>query len=168
MMSIVVDMERPDRGRRTRDLIVGGLLAAPIAAVLGIWAIPALVHAVIGGARDFDSRLREQDRYMQELCMGPAMDPARDEALCGCVLAVEYPSLDCQHRFQAWLVTQQSVRCGDAGTHESNLAFCTCVGVLADNLAEAQDESGERNATQGYARCAELPDALLPPELSSL
>lgn len=161
-------MERPDSRRRTRDLIVGGLIAAPIAAVLGFWAIPALVHSVIGGARDFDSRLREQDRYMQELCVGPAMQLPRDEALCGCVMAVEYPSLDCQHRFQAWLVEQQTVRCEDAATRKAGLAFCTCVDVLAQNLAESADEEAERAATSGYARCAELPDALLPPELSSL
>lgn len=165
-MSIVVDMERPDRRRRARDLLIGLALAAPIAGVLALWAIPALVHSVMGGARDFDSRLREQDRYMQELC-ATAMELPRDEELCACALAVEYPSLDCQDRFQAWLVARQAETCADQATHRASLSFCTCVEILAQAASDASDTQSDGSG-EGYARCAALPDALPPPPVSSL
>ena len=69
----------PLRAPAVLDAVLVGLaLAVPVGVVMVAWVIPALVNAVLGGARDLDGRLRAEDAYMQALCT-TALDPERDE-----------------------------------------------------------------------------------------
>lgn len=147
-------------------MLVGLAIAVPAAAVFMFWVIPSLVVAVLGGARDFDSRLRAEDGYMSALCSG-SFDPSRDEALCGCVLGTEYPSLDCQAPFRSWTLERQAETCSDPDTHASAVSFCTCVDAVSAKVAAATPEARDAEVA-AYERCMALPDALYLPTLDAL
>jgi hypothetical protein len=164
-MPMLADIEDPPKSR-VRGMLLGLALATPFAALFLGWLIPMLVGTVLGGARDLDSRLREQDAYMQSVCT-LAMDLERDEGLCSCVLAMDFPSLDCQAAFRRWAVARQVEQCAGPETRERALSFCTCVDTLARAVAEVPPE-GREAAAEPYARCAALPDALPMPPVESL
>ncbi len=161
-MPMLADIDDPPRSR-VPGLIVGVLVAAPIVAMFATWFIPAFVGTILGGARDLDARLRETDAYMRELCDG-AIDLERDEALCGCVIGVEFPSLDCRPHFNEWALELQSDRCADETTHDESLSFCSCVDALRDKMDGAgEDSDARRSAANAYENCEALDDALLLP-----
>jgi hypothetical protein len=162
-MPMLADLDDPPPSR-ARGLLLGLLVASLVTAGLAFWMLPSLVQAVLGGARDLDARLREQDAYMLELCTTPTLlEP--DDALCGCALAMEYPSLDCQPFFRRWLLVQQSARCAEEATNKAAMSFCACVEVVAQAVENAESDSQARREAQAYDRCSALPDRLLPPEI---
>ena len=75
-------------------MIYGLVAATPIIVILVAWFIPSLVQAVLGGAEKIDQRIHLENEYMTALCT-QAIDLDRDEALCKCALATEFPALDC-------------------------------------------------------------------------
>lgn len=164
-MPILAHLDDPPRPRWP-GLLVGLAVAVPAAAAFIFWVIPALVSAVLGGARDFDSRLRSEDGYMTALCAG-AFDPTRDDALCGCVLGTEYPSLDCQAPFRRWTLERQAEKCSDATTYAAAISFCTCVNTVASKAAAAAPEA-QTSEIAAYERCMGLPDALYLPTIDAL
>ncbi|MCA9712115.1 MAG: hypothetical protein KDK70_40135 [Myxococcales bacterium] len=160
-MPMLADIDDPPRSR-TRGLLIGALVAVPIAAVFVGVFVPSLVGAILGGSRSFDDRLRQEDGYMQAVCA--QMSLPRDEALCECVLAVEYPALDCQAPFAAWSVARQQEHCAAPDDEKAALSFCACVGAVAEQIAAAEDDEGREREAQAYRRCQELPDVVeLPP-----
>lgn len=162
---MLADIDDPPRSRLP-GLLLGLALAVPVVAVFVGWLIPTFVGAVLGGAADFDSRLRARDAYMQAVC-SQALDPIRDEKLCGCVLAVEFPALDCQANFRHWAVARQTEACSDPAVQKASLSYCTCVAAIGEAIAAAPE--GERDAAaQGYDRCETLPDAFQLPPVESL
>lgn len=165
-MPMLADIEDPPRSR-TRELVVGILVALPVAGLLIGLVVPALVEALLGGARSFDDRARQEDAYMRAVCT-QAMSLPRDEALCECVLAVEYPALDCQAPFLAWSVQQQQAHCAPPEAKKASLSFCTCVETVAERMAEAEDEREQEQAAQAYRNCQELPDAVYLPTIEAL
>jgi hypothetical protein len=162
---MLADLDDPPPSR-ARGLILGLAVATLVTAGLALWLLPTIVHVVLGGARDLDARLREQDAYMLELCT-TATTVAPDETLCGCVLATEYPSIDCQHLFRRWLLVQQSLRCTDESTNQAAMSFCACVETVVAAVKDAADEDQARREAQAYDRCLALPDRLAPPELAT-
>lgn len=161
---MLADIDDPPKSR-ARGLLIGLLIAVPVAAVfIGVF-VPSLVGAILGGARSFDDRLRQEDAYMQAVC-AQAMSLPRDEALCECVMAVEYPALDCQAPFLAWSVQRQQEHCATPDDRKASLSFCSCVEAVAEAVTEveADDEEGREREAAAYRRCQELPDAVhLPP-----
>lgn len=156
-MPTLADLDQPRRGRG-RDILLGLAVAVPLAAVLFGWLIPTFVGAILGGARSLDAKLREQDALMQAVCAEPSLP--RDEALCGCVYAVEVPSLDCQDRFRPWLVARAEERCEEAAFRAEATSFCVCAKTLAEDLAASEDDPGARaERLQAVPRCLALPDA---------
>lgn len=164
-VAILAHLDDPPRSRWP-GILVGLALAVPVGAVIIAWVIPALVNAVLGGARDLDGRLRAEDAYMQALCT-TALDPERDEQLCGCVLGTEYPSLDCQLPFRQWTLARQRESCSDAGTFEAAKSFCTCVDVVGGKVDAATPETRDTEAA-AYENCMALPDALFLPTIDVL
>jgi len=160
---MLADLDDPPPSR-ARGLLLGLVLATVVTAGLALWLLPSIVQVVLGGARDLDARLREQDAYMLELCT-TATSPEPDDTLCGCVLATEYPAIDCQHLFRPWLLAQQSLRCADESTNKAAMSFCACVETVAQAADEATDEDQARREAQAYDRCLALPDRLALPEL---
>jgi hypothetical protein len=125
--------------------------------------MPALVGVILGGARSLDSRLRAQDTFMKDLC-ATDLDPARDEALCGCVFQVEFPALDCQDRFRPWLVTEAARACTVPERRAASLSFCSCIEVLATPRPAGAAGPGP----EAVDRCTALPDAPALRELHPL
>ncbi len=164
-MAILAHLDDPPR-TRGRGLLIGALVAAPLAGLFLFWLIPTLVAAVLGGARDLDSRLRAEDGYMQALCTG-AMDLGRDESLCACVLATDYPSLDCQAPFRHWTLARQQESCSDATVHKQALSFCSCVEAVAGKVDAAAPEQRDTEVA-AYENCMALPDALFLPTIDAL
>jgi hypothetical protein len=162
-MPMLADLDDPPPSR-ARGLLLGLVIATLVTAGLALWLLPGIVQVVLGGARDLDARLREQDAYMFELCT-TALSPEPDDKLCGCVLATEYPAIDCQHFFQRWLLAQQSLRCSDEATNRTAMSFCACVEAVAQATEEAADEDQARREAQAYERCLALPDRLDRPEI---
>lgn len=169
-MPMLADIDDPPRSR-ARGLLLGFLVSLPIAAVLVGVFMPSLVNAILGGARSFDDRLRQEDAYMQAVCT-QAMSLPRDEALCECVLAVEYPALDCQAPFASWSLERQQEYCAAPDNEKASLSFCSCVGAVAEAVAAAEaageGEEGRQREAQAYTRCQELPDAVYLPAVEAL
>lgn len=163
---MLADIEDPPRSR-VPGMLIGILAALPVAALFVGYLVPSLVAAVLGGAQSFDDRLRQEDGYMQAVCT-QAMTLPRDEALCECVLAVEFPALDCQAPFLAWSVEQQQEHCGVPENNETSLSFCACVGAVAEQMSEATDEDAREKAAANYRNCQELPDAVYLPTIEQL
>jgi hypothetical protein len=166
-VAILAHLDDPPRPR-TRGLVVGTLLALPIAGLFVFWVIPTLVDAVMGGARDHDSRLRAEDAYMKALCGGEGFDVDRDSTLCGCVLGTDYPSLDCQFSFKHWTVERQGEYCSVPEQHERSLIFCSCVEAVAAKVAAAEEPHDRDTEVVAYERCMQLPDAAFLPTLEQL
>jgi hypothetical protein len=163
---VLAHLDDPPRPR-TRGLVIGVVLALPVAAVFVLWVIPTLVDAVMGGARDHDVRLRAEDSYMKALCGGEAFALERDEALCGCVLGTDYPSLDCQFSFKHWTVARQGEHCSVPENHAQSLSFCSCVEAVTAKV-EAAEEYQRDAEVAAYERCMVLPDAVFLPTLDEL
>jgi len=166
-MPMLADLDHPPRPR-SRDLLIGVLCGLPVVALLAWLLLPSLMHSVLGSAGDYDQRLRAEDAYMQAVC-GQTFDPARDEALCSCVLAVEYPALDCRQPFLRWSLDRHHDRCAQPGVRKSALSFCSCIDTLAGRIREAE-RAGEAigGDLQRVGKCLELTDAFPLPELTEL
>jgi hypothetical protein len=164
-MAILAHLDDPPRPRWP-GILIGLALALPVGAVMAIWVIPALVDAVLGGARDLDGRLRAEDAYMRALCT-EAVDPARDQGLCGCALGTDYPSLDCQLQFRQWTLARQAEACSEPTTFEAAKSFCSCVDVVARKVEAAAADARDSEAA-AYENCRALPDALFLPTIEQL
>lgn len=165
-MPMLADIEDPPRSR-TRGLVVGVLVALPLAVLVVGVLVPSLVGTLVGGAQSFDDRARQEDAYMQAVCT-QVMELPRDEQLCECVLATEYPALDCQAPFIAWSVEQQQAHCAVPENQKAALSFCTCVTTVAERMATATDEEARTKAAQAYPNCQALPDAVYLPTIEAL
>jgi hypothetical protein len=161
-MPMLADLDDPPR-RRTSHLIVGLLIAAAVAAVVIGWLFPWLIATVLGGARDFDERARAQEAYMRGLCAG-AFDLARDGDLCSCVLAVEFPALDCQPPWRRWALARQADRCADEALASAHADYCACVLEVAAAV-NAAEEIDKNAAAHAFDRCDTQSKTLPLPEL---
>jgi hypothetical protein len=164
-MPVLAHLDDPPRSR-TRGLLVGFAIAVPLALTFMFWVIPPFVDAIMGGARDLDDRLRAEDGYMKALC-ADAFESPRDDALCGCVLGTEYPSLDCQFAFKHWTLARQGEFCSDAEQRQRSLSFCSCVDAVAGKVAAAPPEQQDTEVV-AYERCMQLPDAAFLPTIEAL
>ena len=158
---MLADLDDPPR-RRVPQLVVGLLLAAVVAGVVVVWLFPWLVGSVLGGARDFDDRAREQEAYMKALC-STMTDLERDGDLCSCVLAMEHPALDCQPPWRRWALARQSERCSEA-VPKQHREYCECVLEVAKDVDEALDVDKNAKA-HAYTGCETLSGALPLPEV---
>ncbi len=187
-MPMLADLDDPPRSRLS-GFVIGALLGLPVVAVIAWLVLPPLMGAVLGGAEDFDERLRREDAYMQAVC-GEIFDIKRDEALCGCVWAAEFPALDCQHRFRRWRLDRAHETCADESARAQALSYCSCVDVVAlrvnTTAAEAAAAAGIDPASNpadpandpivaairpelaNYDNCLALDDALAAPPIESL
>ena len=166
-MPMLADLDQPVRSR-TRDLLIGALCGLPLVALLAWLLLPSLMSSMLGSAGDYDQRLRAEDAYMQAVC-SQTFDLARDEQLCTCVLAVEFPALDCRQPFLRWSLERHHGRCVDAEVRKASLSFCSCIDTLAGRIAEAELAGGSIGADlQRVGKCLELPDAFTLPELTEL
>jgi hypothetical protein len=164
---MLADLEDPP-APRWRMLLIGIGAAAVVIALVGVFVMPAVHSSVIGGSREYDARLRQEDAYMKAVCTD-ALVIERDEALCKCALAAEFPSLDCRGPFMAWTLERQAEQCATAGGQSSD--FCTCVDGRIEALAELPPEADgkqRRAIVADYATCSELPDALFLPAVETL
>lgn len=163
---MLADIDDPPRSR-TRGMLIGIAFALPVAALFIFWLIPSLVGIVLGGAANFDEQARQQDAYMKAVCE-QAMQLPRDESLCECALAVDYPALDCQGPFRLWAVEQQQPRCADPQVHRSSLSYCTCVETVAEAVEAADTVEAKQAAAAPYDRCIGLKDGFSLPTLEEL
>ncbi len=159
-VSIVLDSVGDPR-RRRRELLVGFVVAAAAAAVVFGVAVPWFVGVIREGAVDLDARLRADDRLMNAVCAAPV--PGRDDRLCGCALAVPFPSLDCQDRFRPWLAARAAELCANGAL--SATAFCACVTTVVEDETAGADPP---LAVRAMPRCRALDDAPPAPELIRL
>lgn len=160
-MPMLADIDDPPKSRLP-GLLVGLLLALPVAGLFLGWLVPSMIAAIVGGARDLDDRLRAKDAYLNVLCE-TAMNPERDADLCSCVLAMDYPSLDCREPFNEWALQRHAEACTIEQTHQEALSFCTCVETIDGRVDEATGEEAKRRAAQDYENCETLEDALSLP-----
>jgi len=165
-MPMLAELDDPPRSRWP-GFLVGLLVALPFAAAIAWALLPFLYGQLTGGAEDFDARLRQEDAYMQGLCTD-AMLLARDEELCECALAIEFPSLDCRPQFMAWTLARQQEQCAQPELRAEAVSFCACVEAVAENADEAADGETSRKAIQRYTACTELDDAMSLPTLDAL
>lgn len=167
-MPMLADLDHPPRSR-TRDLLIGALCGLPVVALLAWLMLPQLVGGLLGSAVDYDQRLRAEDAYMQGVC-NSAFDLGRDEKLCECVLAVEFPALDCRQPFLRWSLDRHHERCADAAVRGQSLTFCSCIDTLAEKIPplEAKDPAEARPLIQRVGKCLESEDAFPLPELETL
>lgn len=169
-MPMLADLDDPPRSRLP-GLVVGVVVAAPVVALIAWLLLPPLIGAMVGSAKDFDARLRQEDGYMQGLC-AEVMQPARDEKLCQCVWAVEFPSLDCHGPFLRWSLDRHRDGCADGGTARQARSFCACVEVIDGRVREAEaDPARAEEARQEVLKlenCFRLEDALVLPPLEAL
>lgn len=165
-MPMMADIDDPPQSR-ARGILIGILVGLPIVALIGLWLLPALHAQLVGGAEEFDARLRQEDAYMHTLC-SDALVVERDEALCGCALAAEFPSLDCRAQFTTWSLERQVEQCADDARRAEAVSFCACVDALEQMRLAAKDDAQARQVVQRYARCAELGDAMYLPTLDQL
>ncbi|MFV8751059.1 hypothetical protein ACNOYE_10995 [Nannocystaceae bacterium ST9] len=165
-MPTLADLDDP-RPSRWPGFLLGTLVALPLAAVF-VWVmVGVLPNAILGSAVEYDDRLRQEDSYMQAVCWD--LEIPRDEELCECVLAVEYPSLDCRLPFMHWSLMRMTEQCSDPATFDGALAFCSCVQTIASDLAALEPDSKEaRQKVQDYASCTELEPALFLPQVDQL
>ncbi len=166
-MPMLADLDYPPRSR-TRDMLIGAVCGLPLVGLLAWALLPSLMASVRGSAGDYDLRLRAEDAYMQAVC-GQAMDLERDEQLCECVLAVQYPALDCRQPFLRWSLDRHHARCADPVVRKPSLTFCSCIDTLAERVVKAEAE-GETPTTdiQRVGKCIEQPDAFPLPEIETL
>lgn len=165
-MPTLADLDDPPASRAP-GLVLGFVVGLALTAVLVLWLLPSVVGIVLGGARDLDEKLGEQDAFMQAVCT-EALVLERDETLCQCVLATEDPALDCQDPWRRWLLVQQGARCAEEATREEARSYCACVETVAASVAESDDDDERRRRAQAYERCTPLPDALDLPPLATL
>lgn len=165
-MPMLADLDDPPRSRR-RDLLLGALFGLPVVALIAWFLLPGLAGMIQGNAASYDVRLRAEDAYMQTLC-GEAMVLPRDEELCQCALAVEFPSLDCRAPFLAWSLQRHHEACADPDTRRASLTFCTCVDTVDQRASKAPDPAAARAEAQRVGKCIELPDAFPLPEVAAL
>jgi len=187
-MPMLADLDDPPRSRLS-GFLAGALLGLPVVGLIAWLLLPPLMGAILGGAKDFDDRLRQEDAYMQGVC-GDALDVTRDEALCGCVWVAEFPSLDCQHRFLRWRLERSTEACADESARRESLSYCSCVDVVAERVEQAAKIAGEaagidpaaspedpandpiaeaiRPALSKFDNCLALEGAIQPPSLESL
>lgn len=165
-MPMLADLVDPPRSR-TRDLVFGFLVGLPIVGLIAWFLLPGLFGMILGNASNYDQRLRAEDGYMQALCT-EALVLERDEELCKCALAVEFPSLDCRQPFLKWSLDRHQVTCKDAEVHRRSLTFCTCIETVAERAAQAADADAARVEVQRAGKCLELPDAFPLPEVATL
>lgn len=163
---MLADIDDP-RPSRTRGFLIGAAIAVPLGFAFWWLATRWLPGLILGSAVDYDARLRQEDAYMQAVCAN--MQLPRDKTLCECVLAVEYPSLDCRLPFLAWSLERMVETCADEATFEQSLKFCSCVRALDERLQTlAPDTKEARQTVQNYAGCSELDDALFLPTVDQL
>ncbi|MCA9649675.1 MAG: hypothetical protein H6712_27920 [Myxococcales bacterium] len=165
-MPMLADIDDPPRSRLP-GLVIGGLLALPLAGVVLVWLLPTLVEAVLGGSQSFDDRLALETAYMDAVCT-QAIELPRDEGLCECVLATEHPGIDCQAPFLQWSLDRQMEHCADPDAKKEALSFCTCVDAVNTSVVEAPDQEAAQTAAQAYRNCQELPDAVYLPTVEAL
>lgn len=165
-MPVMADIDDPPRARWP-GILVGLLVAAPLGLGLAFGFLPSLYGQIMGGVGAFDAQLRDEDNFMKTLCV-EALDVERDAQLCGCALAAEFPSLDCQSHFSTWMVLEQSRRCAQPETRESAVSFCACVAALAEQVNAAKTPKEARMASQRVRACGALDDALPRPTIESL
>lgn len=167
-MPTLADLDHPPRSR-SRDLLLGLLCGLPVVALIAWLLLPRLMQSILGTAGDYDQRLRAEDAYMQAVC-GEAFDLGRDEQLCECVLAVEFPALDCRQPFLRWSLDRHRIGCADPEVRRASLTFCACVETVGEMVdkAEAESEEQARPEVQKVGRCLESPDAFPLPEIAAL
>lgn len=178
-MPNLAELELPPRPRGP-DQLRAALIAAPLVALCAYFGLPFLHAVVLGGAADLDARMARTDAYVQQVC-GTAMQFPRDEKLCGCVLAADYPALDCQHQIRPWMLARQSEQCAAEAVRKDALTYCTCIdtvhervraaGAAVDPVDENADEealSAYRAAAQALDRCEALADRVELPTLDQL
>ena len=160
------DIDDP-RPSRARGILIGAAVALPLALVVWWFASEWLPGLILGNAVQYDERLRQEDAYMQAVCAD--MQLPRDESLCECVLATEYPSLDCRLPFVSWSLERMVETCADDGTYKQALKFCSCVRALDEQLQTLDPETKEaRQTVQRYQGCTELDGALFLPAVDQL
>jgi hypothetical protein len=165
-MPMLADIDDP-RPSRLRGFLIGAAVALPIG--LGIWwaASEWLPGMILGNVVEYDARLRNEDAYMQGVCTN--MQLPRDKSLCECVLAVEYPALDCRLPFMHWSLQRMTETCADPAVFGQSLKFCSCVRALDERLGTLESGSKEaRTTVQNYAGCTEFDDQLYLPQLEQL
>jgi hypothetical protein len=156
-MRFLADVDQPPRSR-ARGLLFGAVVALPVAAILVGWLIPTAIGSILGGAEQLDARLRATDAYLGTLC-SERLEPGRDEDLCGCVLAMEFPSMDCRAPFNLWALDRQRETCAQPDVRATALSYCACVEAVATAVDAAADAGDRRLAAQAYENCADLEDA---------
>ncbi len=165
-MPTLADLDNP-RPSRARGFIIGALIALPLALGFAWLAIVILPKLILGNAVEFDDRLRNEDAYMQAVCSD--LQIPRDEELCECVLAVEFPSLDCRLPFMHWSLQRMVEQCSDKATFDSAVAFCACVQSLDEQLTKVEPDTKEaRQIVQTYSDCTELEPVLYLPPVEAL
>lgn len=150
--------------------MLGVLIALPIVLLIAWLTVPMFIGTIRGEAREYDARLRQEDGYLQTVC-SELMQLERDQALCECVLAVEYPSLDCRGPFLRWSLDRHAETCGDDVVRKQSLSFCSCVDAVAERVTEAEaagDDELARKEEGRTARCVELEDAFPLPDFETL
>lgn len=163
---MLADIDDP-RPSRVRGFVIGAALAVPVGALFWWFASSWLPGLILDNAMEYDARLRQEDAYMQGVCAN--MQLPRDESLCECVLAVEYPSLDCRLPFMSWSLERMVETCADPAAFDQALSFCSCVRSLDEQLASVEPDTKEaRQIVQTYADCTELRDALYLPGVEQL
>lgn len=163
---MLADIDDP-RPSRVKGFVIGALVSIPLGLAFWWFASTYLPSVILDNAVEYDARLRQEDAYMQNVCAD--MDLERDESLCKCVLAVEYPSLDCRLPFMHWSLQRMTEQCSDQATFDGALSFCSCVRSLDEQLAAVDPQTKEaRQIVQTYASCTELDDALFLPGLEQL
>lgn len=168
-MTLIDEIDNPPRSR-SRDLVWGLVFGLPLIAAFAWFALPGLIATIMGEASDFDQRLRQEDAYMQAVCT-VGFDLERDEDLCKCALAVDYPSLDCRQPFLRWSLDRHVQTCSDEQLHKQSLMFCSCIEAVYETILpaeQAEDEKVVRQAIQGVGRCVELEDGVPLPGLDVL
>ena len=166
-MPMLADLDYPPRSR-TRDMLVGAAWGLPLVGLLAWFLLPSLMASVRGGAGEYDQRLRAEDAYMQAVC-NQALDLGRDEQLCECVLAVEYPSLDCRQPFLRWSLDRHHASCAAPEVRKPSLTFCSCIDTLSERILKAEAEGETPTAEiQRVGKCLEQPDAFALPEVDAL
>jgi hypothetical protein len=163
---MLADIDDP-RPSRARGFLIGAAIAIPVGIVFWWFATQWLPRLILDSALEYDARLRLEDTYMRGVCAD--MQLPRDESLCECVLAVEYPSLDCRMPFMHWSLKRMVETCADEQTFDQALKFCSCVRAVDEQLMSfAPDTKEARQTVQNYARCTELDDALFLPQFDEL
>ncbi len=168
-MPTLADLDAPPRSRG-RDLILGVLIALPVVLFIAYLTLPMFIGTIRGEANEYDQRLRQEDAYLQTVC-SELLNMERDETLCECVLAVEFPSLDCRGPFLRWSLDRHAESCSDDAVRKQSISFCACVDAVHERVSEAEaagDEGLARQEEARTAKCIELDDAFSLPDFETL